>query len=115
VDSNLVTAKMGKKTESDRRSAPRRKGNRIEVLLTDDKKRQQAAGWVVDRSMGGLCLIVDKPLTEGSTLNVRPRLAPQTAPWTSIEIRSCRPEGGEWEIGCRFLKPPQWNDLLLFG
>lgn len=115
VDSNLITAKMTKKAEPDRRSAPRRKGNRVEVLLTDDSKRPPILGWVVDRSMGGLCLIVEKSLKEGSTLNVRPRQAPQTAPWTAIEIRSCRPEGDEWEVGCRFLKPPQWNDLLLFG
>ncbi len=110
----LTTAKM-KKSEPDRRSAPRRKGNRVEVLLTDDPKRSPVLGWVVDRSMGGLCLIVEKPLTEGAFLNVRPRQAPQTAPWTAIEIRSCRADDGAWEVGCRFIKPPQWNDLLLFG
>ncbi|HWG44015.1 MAG TPA: PilZ domain-containing protein [Gemmataceae bacterium] len=110
----LTTASM-KKSEPDRRSAPRRKGNRVEVFLTDDPKRPPLLGWVVDRSMGGLCLVVEKPLTEGTQLNVRPRQAPQTAPWTAIEIRSCRADDGEWEVGCRFIKPPQWNDLLLFG
>ncbi|HTU22351.1 MAG TPA: PilZ domain-containing protein [Gemmataceae bacterium] len=113
--SNLVTATMGKKSEPDRRVAPRRKGNRVEVYLTDSSKRPPIMGWVVDRSMGGLCLIVEQPLKEGAVLNVRPRQAPQTAPWTAIEIRSCRADSGEWEIGCRFLKAPQWNDLLLFG
>lgn len=102
--------------QRDRRAAPRRKaGSRVEVYLTDDPKEPPIVAWVVDRSMGGLCLIVEKPLKEGSVLNVRPRQAPQTAPWTAIEIRSCRCDGDEWEIGCRFLKPPQWNDLLLFG
>jgi hypothetical protein len=115
LPTNLETAKLGKKSEPDRRSSPRRKGNRVEVFLTDDSKRPPLLGWVVDRSMGGLCLIVEKPLKEGTILNVRPRLAPQTAPWTAIEIRSCRCDGTEWEVGCRFLKPPQWNDLLLFG
>ncbi len=110
-----LTTAQPKKSEPDRRSAPRRKGNRVEVYLTDDSKRPPLQGWVVDRSMGGLCLIVEKPLTEGSVFNVRPRQAPQTAPWTAIEVRSCRPEGGEWEVGCRFVKTPQWNDLLLFG
>ena len=110
----LSTAKM-KKSEPDRRTAPRRKGNRVEVHLTDDSKQSPILGWVVDRSMGGLCLIVEKPLAEGANFNVRPRTAPKTAPWTAIEIRSCRPDGTDWEVGCRFLKPPQWNDLLLFG
>lgn len=110
----LSTARMTQ-SQPDRRSAPRRKGNRVEVFLTEDPKQPPFLGWVVDRSMGGLCLIVEKQLSEGSTLNVRPRQAPKTAPWTAIEIRSCRPDGCEWEVGCRFLKPPQWNDLLLFG
>jgi hypothetical protein len=111
----LTTANLKKTSEPDRRSTPRRKGNRVEVFVTDDSKRPPLLGWVVDRSMGGLCLIVEQPLTEGAILNVRPRKAPQTAPWTAIEIRSCRPEGSEWEVGCRFVKTPQWNDLLLFG
>ncbi|HTT84844.1 MAG TPA: PilZ domain-containing protein [Rhizomicrobium sp.] len=114
--SNLVTATvLTKKSEPDRRSAPRRKGNRVEVYLSDDSKRPPILGWVVDRSIGGLSLIVEHSLNEGSVLKVRPRQAPQTAPWTAIEIRSCRADGGEWEVGCRFLKTPQWNDLLLFG
>ncbi|MGH7171561.1 MAG: PilZ domain-containing protein [Gemmataceae bacterium] len=116
LPSNLVSAAvLTKKSEPDRRSAPRRKGNRVEVYVTDDSKRSPTLGWVVDRSMGGLCLIVEQPLKEGAVLNVRPRQAPQTAPWTPIEIRSCRADAGEWEVGCRFVKAPQWNDLLLFG
>ena len=115
MSSMVLTTATLKKSEPDRRSAPRRKGNRVEVYLTDDSKHPPLLGWVVDRSMGGLCLIVEKPLTEGAVLKIRPRQAPQTAPWTAIEIRSCRADGGEWEVGCRFVKTPQWNDLLLFG
>lgn len=110
----LSTAVL-KKSAADRRTAPRRKGNRIEVYLSDDAKRPPLLGWVVDRSMGGLCLVVDKPLPQGSVFNVRPRKAPQTAPWVAIEVRSCRADDGEWEIGCKFVQTPQWNDLLLFG
>jgi hypothetical protein len=111
----LATANL-KPLQPDRRSAPRRKeGNRIEVYLTDETRAEPLYGWVIDRSLGGLCLNVEKPLNEGTILNVRPRKAPKTAPWIAVEIRSCRPDGSEWEVGCRFLKQPQWNDLLLFG
>jgi PilZ domain len=113
---NMLSTATLKSTHSDRRSAPRRKeGNRVEVYLTDETRPEPLYGWVIDRSLGGLCLNVEKPLIEGSILNVRPRKAPKTAPWITVEIRSCRPEGSEWEVGCRFLKQPQWNDLLLFG
>jgi hypothetical protein len=110
---DTVTAKA--KSKPERRAAPRRKGNQIEVLLADDSEREPMRGWVIDRSMGGLCLVVERPLTEGSVLSVRPRQAPQTAPWTAVEIRSCRAEEDQWEVGCRFVQTPQWNDLLLFG
>lgn len=111
-----MTTLMPNQGQRDRRAAPRRKaGSRIEVYITDDTKGPPILGWVVDRSIGGLCLNVEEPLSEGMNLYVRPRKAQQTAPWLAIEIRSCRPDGSVWEIGCRFLKPPQWNDLLLFG
>lgn len=111
-----LTAARAKQSKPDRRAAPRRKGgNRVEVYLTDEAKAKVLLGWVVDRSMGGLCLNVEEPLSEGTILNVRPRKAPKTAPWLTIEIRSCRADSSTWEIGCRFLKPVQWNDLLLFG
>jgi hypothetical protein len=111
-----MTSALAKPSRPERRSAPRRKaGNRVEVYLTDDSRETPLMGWVVDRSVGGLRLNVEGPLSEGTILNVRPRKAPQTAPWLAVEIRSCRPEGSAWEVGCRFLKPPQWNDLLLFG
>ncbi|HEY7330234.1 MAG TPA: PilZ domain-containing protein [Gemmataceae bacterium] len=111
-----ITAARQNQSRPERRAAPRRKaGSRVEIYLTDDTKKKLLPGWVVDRSMGGLCLNVEEPLDEGTILNIRPRKAQQTAPWLSIEIRSCRPNGPSWEVGCRFLKSPQWNDLLLFG
>jgi hypothetical protein len=111
----LTTANLKKKSEQDRRTAPRRRGNRVEVYLTNEAKTEQVLAWVVNRSMGGVCLVVEQPLEEGTLLKVRPRGAPQTAPWLAVEIRSCRANGNDWEIGCRFLEAPQWNDLLLFG
>lgn len=111
-----MTTVRKKESKPDRRSAPRRKaGCRVEVFLTDESKGPPLLGWVVDRSMGGLCLSVEEPLKEGTIFNVRPRKAPQTAPWLAIEVRSCRADGSVWEVGCRFVNAPQWNDLLLFG
>ena len=111
-----LAAARANQSRSERRIAPRRKaGKRVEVYLTDNPEAIPQLGWVVDRSMGGLRLNVEEPLSEGTILNIRPRKAPQTAPWLAIEIRSCRSDGSTWEVGCRFVKPPQWNDLLLFG
>jgi hypothetical protein len=99
----------------DRRAAPRRKGNNVEVFLAEAPDKEPIPGWVADRSVGGLCLMVERPVPEGAVWHVRPRSAPDSAPWTPIEVCSCRAENGEWEVGCRFVKTPQWNIMLLFG
>jgi hypothetical protein len=104
------------KAKPERRSCPRRReGKRVEVFLVDESKEEQIFGWVIDRSIGGLCLHVEKTLNEGAILSVRPCKAPPTVLWIPVEVRSCRAEGDVWEVGCRFLKPPQWNDLMFFG
>jgi len=111
-----LAAARANQASADRRIVPRRKaGKRVEVYLADNPEAIPQLGWVIDRSMGGLRLNVEEPLSEGTILNIRPRNAPQTTPWLAIEIRSCRSDGSHWEVGCCFVKPPQWNDLLLFG
>jgi hypothetical protein len=99
----------------ERRAAPRRRGNSGEVFLAEASDKEKLPAWVLDRSVGGLCLSVDAPLPVGSVWQVRPRTAPETTPWTPVEVRTCRPDKGEWEVGCRFVKTPQFNVMLLFG
>ena len=101
---------------SERRTGLRRKGNEIEVTLRDaDVKVNLGIGWVLDRSVGGLCLKVQKKFDVGEILSVRPSSAPTTLPWLQIEVRSCRAEDGAWELGCQFTHQPTWNVLMLFG
>jgi hypothetical protein len=99
----------------ERRSAPRRAGNTVEIALSRGAGQLPVHGWVVNRSVGGLCLMVDEPVQEGASLQVRPRTASDATPWIPVEIRSCQPGNGSWEVHCRFLQTPQYNILLLFG
>jgi hypothetical protein len=100
---------------SDRRAAPRRKGNSVEVVVSAGSDRPPVHGWVVNRSVGGLCLMMEQPFEEGTTPSVRPRSALESTPWTPVEIRGCQAHGSDWEVSCRFIKAPQYNVLLLFG
>ena len=99
----------------ERRTAPRRKGNSVEVYFAEAPNKDPIQGWVVDRSVGGLCLVIEQPLSAGAVWHVKPRNGSPTTPWTAVEVRSCRAENGNWEIGCRFVQTPQWNVMLLFG
>src|SRR5262249_45391240 len=98
----------------DRRAAPRRKGNCVEVLLAGDQGTT-LLGWVLNRSIGGLCLLVEQPVPQGTACKGRPSSAGPTAPWAEITVRSCRREAGQYELNCQFDGMPNWNELLHFG
>ena len=44
-----------------------------------------------------------------------PTNASEQVPWIEIEVRTCRLVEDSWELGCQFVKTPQWSILLLFG
>lgn len=101
---------------SEQRKAYRRGGHPVEVLYSlPDRKKQPFQGWVVDRSVGGLCLTVNQEFAEGTVLAVIPANAPPMTPWVEVEVRSCRAIDGQMELGCKFVKTPPWSILLLFG
>ena len=99
----------------DRRSAPRRKGNTVEVLMNAKEDQPHLRGWVIDRSVGGLCILAEDAITEGTVVRLRPRSAGDTVPWTEVTVRSCRKDGTHYELGCQFHRTPNWNLLLQFG
>ena len=100
----------------EKRGFSRRSGNAVPVVFTmagNDETLQN--GWVVDRSAGGLCLSLEKPLEVGAFLRIRPSKAQVTAPWIDIQVKSCRADQANWELGCQFVTIPPFNTLLLFG
>ena len=103
-------------SSSEKRVAARRKGASLEVLIADEQQRQPPhEGWVVDRSLGGLCLASTRQLEPGTFLRVRPKNAEMVVPWVEVEVRSCKLEEGVWQLGCQFRKTPPYSVLLLFG
>lgn len=101
---------------ADRRSALRRDGPAVEVVVQSPAfKGGSAAGYVLDRSTGGLRLALATGMAAGTALQVRAKHAPDTTPWVTVLVRSCRANDDHFELGCEFEKTPPWNVLLLFG
>lgn len=102
---------------SEQRNAFRRRGgNPIKVQLGDPQQKGMVKdAWVVDRSMGGLCLAFNEAVAEGSVLEIRAANAPPATPWVEIQVKSCRQAKDDWELGCQFVKTPPWAVMLLFG
>jgi hypothetical protein len=100
---------------TERRQSPRRWGDPIQVLIWDDNTVDQPArGWIVNRSSGGLGLSAAQPVLEGMLLGVRISIAPESIPWTRLQVKSCIPSAGRWILGCQFVEPPPQEILLLF-
>lgn len=103
-------------TASNRRNSLRRDGPAVEVVVQSPAfTGGEAPAYVVDRSTGGLRLALATGLAAGTALQVRAKHAPDTTPWVTVLVRSCRPSEEHFELGCEFEKTPPWNVLLLFG
>src|SRR5271165_445010 len=90
---------------TEQRNAYRRGGNPVEVLLAKPGQQAQAVhAWVVDRSVGGLCIEACQAFAAGDFLIVRAVSAPAGTPWVDVEVKSCRQSKNEWELGCQFTK-----------
>jgi len=101
---------------TEQRRSLRRSGNPVPVFLKSPTDKDPSwRGWVFDRSMGGIGLVVDSEFPIGTLLRVLPVHAPESTPWVEIEVRSCRQSPDGYELGCAFVKTPPWGTLLLFG
>jgi hypothetical protein len=101
---------------TEQRKSFRRQGNPTGVhIALPDQKKQPSEGWVLDRSMGGICIQASQEYPPGTQLAVLPVNAPTMTPWVDIEVRTCRELKGGYELGCQFIKTPNWSVLLMFG
>lgn len=101
---------------ADRRGTVRREGAPVRVLLSSASFRNGVnEGYVVDRSTGGLRVVMNAAMAPGSTLQVRAANAPDTVGFVTVIVRSCKKEDDHFVLGTEFEKTPPWNVLLLFG
>lgn len=100
----------------DRRNTLRREGQPVLVHISSPAFQGATRdGWVLDRSTGGLRLRTDAPVAKGTIVQMLAENAPDTTPWVTAIVRSCKPIEQHFELGCEFETTPPWNVLLLFG
>jgi hypothetical protein len=98
----------------EKRTGRRRWGNPIEVhLLSASLDRR--SGVVINRSTGGLAILVDNEVAPGILLGVRAAEAPKYVPTVQVEVRYCRPVGKNFLIGCKFCGEISWSVRVWFG
>jgi PilZ domain len=100
----------------DNRRTPRRAGKIVEVLVappgqTDEPRR----GLVLNRSNGGLGVLLNEEFPIGSMLGVMPADASRLTPWVEVEVKSCRKNPDGYELGLQYLMIPPYATLVMFG
>ncbi len=103
-------------TSRDKRRLPRRSGHVTEVYVARSGEiHNPQQGLVINRSPGGLGLLLSDAYPVGTVLGVLPVKASEMTPWVEVEVKNCRPSGDDWEVGVQFLKVPPYSTMLLFG
>jgi hypothetical protein len=100
---------------SEKRSRVRRGGMTVRVFLSRAAGDMPVEAAVVDRSLKGLGILIHRPFTRGTLLNVRPRDTHEKTSSVQVEVRNCRQKGKQWLLGCHFLHAPPANVLMLLG
>jgi hypothetical protein len=101
--------------QRERRASPRRR-KQLKVLVSDpaDALNEPYAGWLVDRSQGGICLTFCRSEVElGNILMVQPASASGTLPWVEVQVKNRRPKNARVELGCQFAQHRGWERILL--
>lgn len=100
----------------ERRAAPRRGGNPIEIEVTPPEGvNGPTSALVHDRSLGGLGLIVQSVVQEGTILQVSTRNRHKRGRMSvPVRVLSCKRTENGWELGCRFERQLTYHELSLF-
>jgi hypothetical protein len=100
----------------ERRADPRRKGNPVSVQVSNEKATAEPfQGWVVDRSTGGVRLLVDQEVKPNTVLSVRPSKSHPGFTWVQVRVKSCKPERSSYNLGCQFMRKLTWAEMQAFG
>jgi hypothetical protein len=77
---------------------------RVFVYDPADALEEVYAGWIVDRSQGGVCLsLARSDIEEGSILVVRPSTVP-ALPGIEVRVKNRRQRQGQLYFGCEFVR-----------
>jgi hypothetical protein len=72
-------------------------------------------GLVINRSTGGLAILLQQEVPAGTSVEVRSVEAPRSVPFIKLEVSHCLKAGGLFLIGCQFCEEVPWHVRVWFG
>jgi hypothetical protein len=101
----------------DRRGSLRRGGGTALLVRFATAKAEEThqPGWLLNRSEGGLGLLLKEEVAIGAVLHVRAQNTPDNISWIQVVVNNKRWDGDRWELGCRYLRTPPWSALMFLS
>lgn len=102
---------------AERRRTPRRAGGSVSVTINRaGSSERPVEGWIVNRSLGGLCVCSPKAFEAESILKIRVKRGNlDPVPPVEVRVRGAREEGQRWMMHCQFTIQPSAHTLMMFG
>jgi hypothetical protein len=101
---------------SEVRRTPRRGGASITVSFNRAGSTDRPLeGWVVNRSLGGLCLCSPRGFDVDTILRLKSKKGGDSAATLEVRVRGVREEGQRWMLHCQFTIQPSAQTLMMFG
>ena len=100
---------------AERRAGRRRWGNPIEVQISSRLWPGYVCGLIVNRSTGGVAVVLDREVPGGTAVGLRSVEAPVSTAAVEATVRHCRKAGKNYLIGCEFAGEVPWNVRVWFG
>ena len=100
---------------SERRRSRRRWFNPTSVSYYTALEGTPRHGIVINRSSGGVALLVDHDFPPDETLFVRAVEAPESVPVIQVKVRHSRRAGRMHLLGCQYCHELPWNVKVWFG
>jgi hypothetical protein len=112
----VVHDQVDEAIDEERQQSQRAAGNPIPVLLSPrEEDSELLSGWIVERSLAGLTLLLDQELPAASVWRIKNARPSCTRPeWVTITIEACLPEGNSFKLHGKFLQHPTWQDMQQF-
>jgi hypothetical protein len=102
-------------SRSEHRRTPRRGGSSVVVNIGRPDSERPVEGWVVNRSLGGLCVCSPKNFEPDTILRIRVKRSAESAPSVEVRVRGSSTEGQRFMLHCQFIRQPSANTLMMFG
>jgi hypothetical protein len=100
---------------AEHRRTPRRGAASVAVLISRPRESEHVEGWVINHSLGGMCLSSPRTYEVDTILRVRPKRGGESPPAIEVRVRAVSAEGHQYKLHCQYTTQPSASTMMAFS